>query len=208
MALLGWTVSVTVAAPADAQPEPPPPFRGDPACEEECEKHGECAVSMGECVAASDAGCQQSRVCRERGHCGLHDGECAATTVAHCHRAEVCVEDGDCWFDAEAHTCDETTERNNTGMMVGGIIALGVGPLAMIGSALFYGLARSGCLADEPCEQGPGYAAVAIAGATVTVAGIVLTAIGAHRVARPRQDVTAVPVVEMGPASMSLRWSF
>ena len=69
------------------------------ACRDDtlCALSGYCtSTAGGECIAASDAECEQSLQCPSDGACTARHGECMATSDAQCEVSEACMREGRC----------------------------------------------------------------------------------------------------------------
>jgi hypothetical protein len=202
--------------PESSETLPYPPTRRwhpHPRCaDDDCREEGECTLRDGDCVADSDQDCRQSEACFEEGRCTVVDEECVATRFQDCQASQLCRDEGRCYLNAEDDRCDDGTERNSTGLMVGGIVISGVGgagmvtglmmvlisPFAAIGDAV-----SGGNRAEDLARAGGITAGV---GLGVGLAGIPLAVVGASRV--PRQEASPMPRVAVSPTGGSLTWSF
>jgi hypothetical protein len=95
-----------------------------------CKLDGQCTARDGECVAGSDADCEQSYRCRRDGWCTARDGKCVAGEDDDCRQSEVCEVFGFCEAVDGACTLPAPDRRE----LVGGVLEQPAGFLKHYGA--------------------------------------------------------------------------
>ncbi|MBW2536359.1 MAG: hypothetical protein JRI55_33040 [Deltaproteobacteria bacterium] len=179
----------------------------------DCQEHGECTWTGGECVIGSDDDCRHSTKCREEGACSKWRRACVAATTQDCRSSRICAEDGDCYLNRDERECDDGRERNSSGLLWGGVAVSGLGGAMILGglvATLVGGIGgttaaisgNSSDTAEDAVAAGP---ILLIAGGVAALAGVPLIIAGAVKV--PRKGTTALtPTISIGPTGGSLTW--
>ncbi|RLB53171.1 MAG: hypothetical protein DRI90_21465 [Deltaproteobacteria bacterium] len=148
--------------------------------------------------------------CREHGDCSDIGGECAAGSRDDCQQSLDCREDGRCFYDATAHSCEDTMMRKSKAAVVLGIVGIGVGTAAVLVGSIGLTFLSDVCHADTSCNEDdttPVYGAITVLGGLVAVGGIVAVTVGAPKVRR-QAVVSPLPRVTVALSGISLDWRF
>ncbi len=96
-----------------------------------------------------------------------------------------------------------STEPYSTGMMAGGIVSIVLGSLGIPGGLILYAIVAS----EAERGEGPGLATMVGSG-VLLIGGIVLTAVGAHKVPVERAMRSHHPRVAITPSRTGIEVSF